>query len=71
MAQFGNVVSSKGRFNVVEMVEVYLDDTREVVGFVIVGPGVDSAWLYSTVEEALSAIDDIVKTSRPSSGLGM
>lgn len=71
MAQLGNAVSSKGRFKVVELVEVYLDDTREVIGYVIVGPGADSNWSYSTIEAALSAIDDLVKKSRPSSGFSM
>lgn len=65
MAQLGDVVSSKGRFRVVEMVEVYLDDTREVVGYVIVGPGADSKWMYSSIEAALSAIEKLEEKSRP------
>lgn len=65
MAQLGNVVSSKGRFQIVEMVEVYLDDTREVVGYVIDGPGADSKWMFPSIEEAMSAIEKLEEKSRP------
>ncbi|QLF92294.1 hypothetical protein HW090_03385 [Pseudomonas sp. ABC1] len=70
MAQRGNVVRSKGRFSVVEMVKTYLDGKREVIGYVITGPGADSTWLYGSIEEAVAAVDELDDGYRPTPGPG-
>lgn len=60
MAQRGNVVHSAGRFSVVEVVETYLDGRREVTGYVVDGPGVDSTWMGS-LEEAVAVVDRLTR----------
>lgn len=67
MAQRGNVVHSVGRFSVVELVEIRIDDTREVIGYVILGPGADSTWMYG-FEEAIAAADQLDDDYRPTPG---
>lgn len=67
----GNVIHSAGRFSVVEVVEIHLDGGREVIGYVITGPGADSSWLYGSLEEAIAAAEELDDGYRPSPGPGM
>ena len=52
----GSAVYTKGKFTVFEIVELDLDDNREIVGYQLVGPDAESTWLYD-LRSAISAAD--------------
>ena len=54
--------------SVVEVVEIHLDGGREVIGYVITGPGADSTWLYGSLEEAIVTVEELDDGCRPSPG---
>ena len=55
-----------GKFTVREVIKPYLDDTIEVVGYNIIGPGSDPTWNYSVeqVEPTLRELDATLKKAR-------
>ncbi|KAA0995496.1 MULTISPECIES: hypothetical protein [unclassified Pseudomonas] len=64
--QRGAAVYTKGKFTVYERVMIHLDNTREVVGYQLIGPGADSTWIYD-LDSAIAAADDLDSKSKPSS----
>jgi len=73
MQQRGKVVYAKGKFSVVELLETYLDGTKEIIGFVVTGPGADSTWIYGDIGQAIALADELDDSYRPqpSRGMGM
>ncbi|WP_433734995.1 hypothetical protein [Pseudomonas monteilii] len=67
MLEQGSVVATVGNYQVVEVVETYLDDTTEVVGYVVIGPGSDSSWIHPTLEAAKGAASDLDEGSKSKS----
>jgi hypothetical protein len=60
MQEHGKVVRQDGEFRVVEVLERYLDDSTEVIGYHVLGPGADRTWLYSE-PDAFVAVDNLLK----------
>ncbi|MBV6415413.1 MAG: hypothetical protein OMOMHJEC_03301 [Xanthomonadales bacterium] len=56
----GRTVATVGAYSVVEFLEIYLDGTRGVLGYHLLGPGADSDWLHGSVEEAESAAHKLI-----------
>lgn len=64
MRENGKVVRSEGPYKIVEVVETYKDGTKEVIGYVLLGPGSDSTWLFS-LESAIERLDSLLKDQEP------
>ena len=71
MKKHGDVKYSKGRFSVVELREVHIDGTFELVGFVLTGPGVDGNYMYANFKEAVAKADKHFRDNRPNNSRGM
>lgn len=61
--QQGAAVYTKGKFTVYERVVIHIDNTREVVGYQLIGPGADSTWLYD-LDSAIAAADELDSKSQ-------
>jgi hypothetical protein len=66
MRSRGNVVHTVGAYKVYEVVETYMNNKTEVIGYHVYGPGADSTWLY-TIENAIRAANELgaKPTSKP------
>lgn len=65
MKERGKTIRAVGPYYIAELVEVYLDGTRDVLGYNVIGPGADSSWLH-TEDEAHAALDRFVARDKPS-----
>lgn len=66
MESRGAVIHTAGNYQVYEIIKRYLDDTTEIIGHCVEGPGADSTRLLSK-EDAVKMANDL--NSPPSSKL--
>lgn len=65
MKRHGNTVHSEGPYRIVELIEIYQDGSRVLLGYNIVGP--DSPGHLYTLEEALLRLDELLENGESSS----
>jgi hypothetical protein len=63
MQRPGQTVRTEGQYRIVELIEIHLDDTREVLGYNVFGPDIDGRFLYDR-EAADSAVDKLSAARR-------
>ncbi|KKI23290.1 hypothetical protein CFBP3846_03121 [Pseudomonas syringae pv. avii] len=66
MESRGTVIHAVGKYQVYEVIKTYLDNTTEIIGHRVEGPGADSTSLLSK-DDAVKIANDL--SSTPSSKL--